>query len=195
MTEKGWEFGQDDEELFELAMHPQEYRAYKSGAAKKAFEEDLAKRRLEGGGINVGTAVAAPVVVASSVPEVKPSTMIIDVDGEKFKVTVEYGDTNSAPSVGGETKPVVKAEPVAVTPQGPVKNIIAPLEGKFYLTKESSETPLKVGQTIKVGDLVGYVEAMKTFNAIRSDIAGTVVEICYTTGSEIEEDDVLIKIK
>lgn len=192
MIEKGWEFGQDDEELFELAMHPQEYRAYKSGAAKKAFEEDLAKRRLEGGGINPGTAVPAP--VSAPVAELKPSTMIIDVDGEKFKVTVEYGDVSAVPATSGEAKPVAKAEPVAAA-QGPVKNIIAPLEGKFYLTKESSETPLKVGQTIKVGDLIGYVEAMKTFNAIRSDIAGTVVEICYTTGSDIEEDDVLVKIK
>ena len=194
MTEKGWEFGQDDEELFELAMHPQEYRAYKSGAAKKAFEEDLAKRRLEGGGINPGTAVVETSGASGSAADLKPSTMIIDIDGEKFKVSVEYGDVASTPSTNSEAKPVVKAEPVAVA-QGPVKDIIAPLEGKFYLTKESSETPLKVGQAVKVGDLIGYVEAMKTFNAIRSDIAGTVVEICYTTGSEIEEDDVLVKIK
>ncbi|MFY9154366.1 MAG: biotin/lipoyl-containing protein [Prolixibacteraceae bacterium] len=198
MTEKGWDFGQDDEELFELAMHPQEYRAYKSGAAKKAFEEDLAKRRLEGGGINAGTAVAsAPVAAEGSktVAELKPSTMIIDVEGEKFRVSVEYGDF-SAPALTAkaESKPELKITPAAA-PSGPVKEIIAPLEGKFYLTKESSETAIKVGDSLKVGDLVGYVEAMKTFNAIRSDIAGTVVEICYTTGSEIEEDDVLIKIK
>lgn len=194
MTEKGWDFGQDDEELFELAMHPQEYRAYKSGAAKKAFEEDLAKRRLEGGGINAGTAVSAPVVEASAA-DLKPTTMIIDVDGEKFKVSVEYGDFAVTPSTNGHAKTIAKAEHEAAATNGAVKDIIAPLEGKFYLTKESSETPLKVGQTIKAGDLIGYVEAMKTFNAIRSDIAGTVAEICYATGSEIEEDDVLIKIK
>ena len=194
MTEKGWDFGQDDEELFELAMHPQEYRAYKSGAAKKAFEEDLAKRRLEGGGINAGTAVSAPVVEASAA-DLKPTTMIIDVDGEKFKVSVEYGDFPVTPSTNGHAKTTAKAEHEAAATNGAVKDIIAPLEGKFYLTKESSETPLKVGQTIKAGDLIGYVEAMKTFNAIRSDIAGTVAEICYATGSEIEEDDVLIKIK
>ena len=121
--------------------------------------------------------------------------MIIDIDGEKFKVSVEYGDAASAPSNNSDAKLVAKAETVTTSLNGSVKDIIAPLEGKFYLTKESSETPLKIGQTIKVGDLIGYVEAMKTFNAIRSDLAGTVVEICYTTGSEIEEDDVLVKIK
>ncbi len=193
MNEKGWKFGRDDEELFELAMHPQEYRAYKSGAAKKAFEEDLAKRRLEGGGINAGTAVSAPIAEASAA-ELKPSTMIIDVDGEKFKVSVEYGDIAVTPSTNGHAKPVATEKAVAASPQRPAKNIIAPLEGKFYLTKEGSEIPLNVGQIIKVGDLIGYIEAMKTFNAIRSDVAGTVVEICNTTGSDVEEDDVLIKI-
>ena len=46
MNEKGWEFGQDDEELFELAMHPQEYRAYKSGAAKKSFRRRFGKTQI-----------------------------------------------------------------------------------------------------------------------------------------------------
>lgn len=198
MTEKGWDFGQDDEELFELAMHPQEYRAYKSGAAKKAFEEDLAKRRAEGGGINQGknAPVAEKMQTAAAL---KPQTMIIDVDGEKFRVSVEYGDIVSVP----EVKPASKSEPVVAAPvtvptpvsQGASKNILAPLEGKFYLTKESSETPIKAGDVIKVGDLIGYVEAMKTFNAIRSDVAGTVAEVCYASGSEIEEDDILVKIK
>ena len=31
MDENGWDYGQDDEELFELAMHPEQYRNYKSG--------------------------------------------------------------------------------------------------------------------------------------------------------------------
>jgi len=191
MNEKGWDFGQDDEELFELAMHPQEYRAYKSGAAKKAFEEDLAKRRLEGGGINEGTAKPVAIEGTGSVADLKPSTMFIDVEGERFKVTVEYGNNGAAT----EIKPAAIVAAPTFVAQGPAKEILAPLEGKFYLTKESSETAIKVGDSIKVGDLIGYVEAMKTFNAIRSDVAGTVVEICYATGVEIEEDDVLVKIK
>ncbi len=182
MNENNWDFGQDDEELFELAMHPQQYRAYKSGAAKKAFEEDLAKRRLEGGGLIAGTAVA------NSTANIKPSTMFIDVDGERFKVSVEYGESGSSV----ESKPV--ATPASVSKK-PVKMIIAPLEGKFYLTKESAEVAIKVGDLIKVGDRIGYVEAMKTYNAIHSDVAGIIVEICSITGTDVEEDDVLVKIK
>ena len=41
MDENGWDYGQDDEELFELAMHPEQYRNYRSGQAKKNFLADL----------------------------------------------------------------------------------------------------------------------------------------------------------
>ncbi len=37
MKENKWEVGQDDEELFEYAMHPAQYEAYKSGKAKEDF--------------------------------------------------------------------------------------------------------------------------------------------------------------
>lgn len=43
MTREGWDFGQDDEELFELAMHDRQYRDYKSGVAKERFYADLNK--------------------------------------------------------------------------------------------------------------------------------------------------------
>ena len=45
MDENGWEYGQDDEELFELAMHPEQYRNYKSGQAKKNFLADFQKAK------------------------------------------------------------------------------------------------------------------------------------------------------
>ncbi len=45
MEDNGWDRGQDDEELFELAMHPTQYRDYKSGIAKERFEADLAKAK------------------------------------------------------------------------------------------------------------------------------------------------------
>ncbi len=41
MEGNGWEPGQDDEELFELAMHPEQYRNFRSGQARKAFLKDL----------------------------------------------------------------------------------------------------------------------------------------------------------
>lgn len=212
MQEKGWETGPDDEELFELGMHPEQYRLYKSGEAKKAFEADLAKKRIEGAGLLEGTqkaVAAAPVAVASFAP----TTLFVDVNGEKFKVSVSYEDhpgTQVVPSAAVNASPAAVAAGPAPAPSIPVSSpapapsmngnsaiqeILAPLEGKFYLTKESSESPLKVGDVIKEGGLIGYIEAMKTFNAIRSDIPGKVVEILYTSGSDVQEDDILVKIK
>jgi len=191
MDKNGWEYGQDDEELFELAMHPEQYRAYKSGEAKKAFEADLAKKREEGAGLLEGT--KKPEAPATTAPaSFNPSTMIIDVDGEQFRVSVDYGDSQPAEATAQPAKVQAAPKPAA---SGPTKEVVAPLEGKFYLTKESSEKPIKVGDVVHEGDLIGYVEAMKTFNAIKSDVSGKVVELPVANGSEVEEDDVLVKIQ
>ena len=68
------------------------------------------------------------------------------------------------------------------------------MEGKFFLTKNAQETPIKVGDKVKKGDLLCYIEAMKTYNAIRADFDGTVTAICATSGDSVAEDDVLMKI-
>jgi pyruvate carboxylase subunit B len=49
MQENNWDFGQDNEELFEFAIHERQYRDYKSGVAKKRFEDELAKIKSENG--------------------------------------------------------------------------------------------------------------------------------------------------
>ncbi|HQN93491.1 MAG TPA: oxaloacetate decarboxylase [Prolixibacteraceae bacterium] len=180
MNDNGWDFGPDDEELFELAMHPEQYRLYKSGAAKKAFEEDLAKKKNEGGGLIATKANVADVAFA-------PTTLNVNVNGEVFKVTVSYGD---------ETGKQSEANPVAIPiASGEEKKILSPLEGKFYLTKNTTEKPLQVGDKVEVGDLIGYIEAMKTMNTIRADKAGTVIKIEKSIGQDVEEDDVLVVIQ
>jgi pyruvate carboxylase subunit B len=47
MQDNGWDVGQDEEELFELAMHERQYLDYKSGIAKKRFEEEVEKARQQ----------------------------------------------------------------------------------------------------------------------------------------------------
>ncbi|MFB6340480.1 biotin/lipoyl-containing protein [Saccharicrinis sp. FJH62] len=187
MDEKGWDYGQDDEELFELAMHPEQYRAYKSGKAKEDFEADLKAKK------EALTAESAPAIQAAApAMDTTPKQMVVSVDGEKFNVTVSYGKSSGSAPVQ-ETKkdetPVVAAQPA----QGSAE-IIAPLEGKFYLVKNAGDKAVKVGDKVNEGDLVGYIEAMKTMNAIKADVSGTVVEICFDNGSDVEEDDVLFKL-
>lgn len=183
MDKNGWEYGQDDEELFELAMHPEQYRAYKSGKAKADFEADLASKKAP------KEVVAAPVSsgAAAVAFDQSPKSMVVNVNGENFNVSVSYGT---------EAAPVTQAATVApaAAPAGQGKEVLSPLEGKFYFTKDSSETPIKVGDVLKAGDLVGYVEAMKTMNAIKTEFGGTVSALAIENGSDIEEDDVIVKI-
>ncbi|MCK9156938.1 MAG: oxaloacetate decarboxylase [Paludibacteraceae bacterium] len=171
MKKEGWDLGQDDEELFELAMHPQQYRAYKSGKAKAEFEADLAekkaKKNTSGGEMSF------------------PQTVTVDVNGEKYKVTIGANDSSAASN----------APAAASAAPGEGNELASPLEGKFYLVKNSNEAAVKVGDTVKKGQVVCYVEAMKTFNAIASEWDGVVTEICLTSGSSVSEDDIIMKIK
>ena len=48
---------------------------------------------------------------------------------------------------------------------------------------------------VKKGDIVAYIESMKVYNAITTHVGGKIVEICFSDGSPVEEDDVIIKIE
>lgn len=52
MKKLGWETGKNDEELFEFAMHPTQYKDYKSGLAKKRFEEEVEKMKSQSEPLN-----------------------------------------------------------------------------------------------------------------------------------------------
>ena len=168
MKENKWEVGEDDEELFEYAMHPAQYEAYKSGKAKEDFLADVAKRRAEKD--------------KSPEEDAKPKTLTVQVDGQAYRVTVAYGDAE------------LPAAPVAAAPAGEGKDVLSPLEGKFFLVKNAQESALKVGDAVKEGDVLCYVEAMKTYNAIRAEFSGTITAICANPGDTVSEDDVLMKI-
>ena len=168
MKENKWELGEDDEELFEYAMHPAQYEAYKSGKAKEDFLADVEKRRAERD--------------KSPLDDAKPKTLTVQVDGQAYRVTVAYGDAE------------LPAAPVAAVPAGEGKDVLSPLEGKFFLVKNAQESALKVGDAVKEGDVLCYVEAMKTYNAIRAEFSGTITAICANPGDTVSEDDVLMKI-
>ncbi len=199
MIEKGWEMGQDDEELFEFAMHPPQYEDYKSGKAKEKFNADLAARKAAKNG-GATAASATPVVVPAkqeSGTTFQPKSMWIDVDGERFKVSVSYGEddavTSPLPPSKGESP---MAAPVPKSSSGgPMINVESPLEGKFFLTKSSSDKAVKVGDKVKEGDTIFYVESMKVINAVKADDAGEIVEILVNHGDDIEEDDVVMRLK
>lgn len=180
MNENGWETGPDDEELFEYAMHPKQYEDYKSGKAKADFEADIAEREL---------AASAP-AQSGAAPAAQPTSMVVDVNGEKFKVSISYDGQAATPVA---TSSVESSTPVASS-NGHTKEILAPLEGTVFMTKDPSEKPLKVGDKVSVGDIVCYIEAMKVSNAVKSDVEGTVVEILIKNSDAVLDDDVMIRL-
>jgi pyruvate carboxylase subunit B len=183
MAEKNWDPGTDEEELFEYAMHPQQYEELKSGKAKSALEADIAKHQKP----------AVQPATHEHPAEKSPKSMVVDVNGEKFRVHVSYN------GVGGEAEQ--SAKPATVQSVNPAyKNgssaitITSPLEGKFYLTKDNSERAIAVGDVVQKGDTVAYIESMKVINAITSDKEGKVIEILPQHGTSVDEDDVIIRL-
>jgi len=72
----------------------------------------------------------------------------------------------------------------------------SPMVGVAYLAPEPGAKPfVNVGDTVKVGDTVALVEAMKTFNPIKSDINGVVKEVLVVDGAAVEFDTPIIVIE
>ena len=178
MDENGWDYGTDDEELFEYAMHPTQYEEYKSGAAKKKFLEDLKER------IELRQSGGQPVAKEDK-DDTRPTAFVVEVDGERFAVQVAYGEEEEA---APKPTPASNGVPGAMLP------ITAPLEGKFFLTKDSGEKGIQIGDEVHEGDTVAYIESMKVINAITSDKEGRVAEIIVKHGDQVDEDDVLIRL-
>ena len=177
----------DDEELLEYAMHPSQYEAYRSGQAKTNFEADLAKRKAA----QVAKDAPAPAATSAVPGPAQPKDLTITVDGKAYRVSIDYGKSDSQQERTAST-PSPAAAP---KDNGNLASINAPLEGKFLLTKDSSERGIQVGDKLSVGDTVAYIESMKVINAVTADKAGEIVEIVARHGSDIEEDDVIVRLK
>lgn len=95
----------------------------------------------------------------------------------------------SAPQVA--TQPSTPTDHTKSPPSEPTNEttINAPLVGSVYLTPSPDEPPfVKAGQILKEGQTVCLIEAMKTFNHIKSPIAGKLLEICVKNGQTVEFD-------
>ncbi len=80
------------------------------------------------------------------------------------------------------------AAPVAAEPAAPKGHIIkSPMVGTFYRASSPGAKPfVELGQTIKEGDAVCIVEAMKILNEIEADKSGVVTQILVENGQAVE---------
>ena len=73
--------------------------------------------------------------------------------------------------------------------------IRSPMVGTFYASPSPDAAAfVKVGQTVKAGDTLGIIEAMKMFNPIESDVSGTVRAVLVHSGQPIEFDEPMFVI-
>ena len=152
MKEEGWDPGQDDEELFEFAMHERQYRDYRSGTAKERFKADLEAARAKAG---------APVVIERPVVEM-PKFDIDTIMARHPKAVpaqapvkgqmlwqIDVDDISTAPSIGtkvneGEVMGYVQ------TYYG-MEEVKAPLTGKII------EITAAQGDRLAKGEIVAFI--------------------------------------
>lgn len=80
--------------------------------------------------------------------------------------------------------------------EGNTITIKSPMTGTFYASSSSENPPfVALGSTIKAGDPVCIIEAMKLFNEIESEYSGTVEKILVQDGQPVEHDQPLFLLK
>ncbi|WP_049624080.1 acetyl-CoA carboxylase biotin carboxyl carrier protein, partial [Frateuria defendens] len=85
------------------------------------------------------------------------------------------------------------APAASALPDGHV--VKAPMVGTYYAASTPGAAAfVKVGQQVKQGETLGIIEAMKMFNQIEADVAGTVVAILVDNGQPVEYDQPMFVI-
>lgn len=147
MQDNNWDFGQDDEELFELAMHPEQYRDYKSGMAKKRMLADLQKAK----DAKLGAKLTPEEV--SAFKHAKADAIVSPFKGQVF---FDFEGSSECvpclePYIGqhykeGETFCYIQ------TPWGQFEPVPAALGGKLV------EIAAHQGSRVNRGDVIAYIE-------------------------------------
>ena len=147
MEENGWDRGQDDEELFEFAMHETQYRDYKSGAAKKRFLADLqaAKDKANASGMTPEEAAALKHAKADAIVAQESGIVLWEIGGDAENVKA------IEPFIGKEYN---EGDFFCYIENGfgKIIEIPAALGGRLV------EINAKQGSHVQKGDIIAYIE-------------------------------------
>ncbi len=153
MEEQGWDRGQDDEELFEFAMHEKQYREYKSGQAKEQFNKDLLER-MEKAQAGNGNAPAKTFSAADKRAILHPDAEPIEapVNG-KVLWELDYNEPSGAPVHGKHFNE--NDWMCAIQGARGIENIQAFANGRIVMVEKQQ------GQVVAKGDTIGWFQADK----------------------------------
>ena len=150
MDENGWDYGEDDEELFELAMHDRQYRDYKSGVAKKRFLDDLQRAK--------DAAMAKSGFYEEEIKKYKRAKADPIIAPEKGQVLWEVSveGPSTAPFIGRKYQHDEVFCYIS-TPWGEYEKIMANFTGRVV------EVCAAQGAVVNKGDVIAYLERTEFF--------------------------------
>ena len=150
MDENGWDYGEDDEELFELAMHDRQYPDYKSGVAKKRFLDDLQRAK--------DAAMAKSGFNEEEIKKYKRAKADPIIAPEKGQVLWEVSveGPSTAPFIGRKYQHDEVFCYIS-TPWGEYEKIMANFTGRVV------EVCAAQGAVVNKGDVIAYLERTEFF--------------------------------
>ena len=153
MKEEGWDCGQDDEELFELAMHERQYRDYKSGAARERFNKELEEFREKAGApiIVKRPVVEMPEYDIASIQKAHPKAVPVQAPAKgKLLWEIDVKDDSRAPVAGSKVE-AGKVCGYVQTYYG-MEEIVSPVSGTLIAV------PGVQGKDVVKGEVVALAE-------------------------------------
>jgi acetyl-CoA carboxylase biotin carboxyl carrier protein len=129
----------------------------------------------------------------------------LSLKSSDFELTIRKGSLSSGTAVAPAVAPVaIAAVPIvaptaAAVPAAIDKNwveVTSPMVGTFYRASGPDEPPfIEVGDTIRLGQAICIIEAMKLMNELEAEVAGEVTEILAENGKPIEFGQALMRVK
>ena len=155
MEEQGWDRGQDDEELFEYAMHERQYLDYRSGVAKQKFEAELEEAKKKSNIQVVVKEIKAPEVIRQEVidrvmakePEAK---QVVATTNGQVIWELSVNEPSMSKPLGTSYK---EGEPVCwINAFYGLEEVPALYSGKLI------EVVVRQGQKVQKGDIIAFLK-------------------------------------
>ena len=122
----------------------------------------------------------------------KPSILNLD----SSKVASQDISASSQNLISTDNDIAKDEQKIATSTKLEADEVKSPMPGTFYSSPDPDSSPfVSVGDTVKPGDTICIVEAMKIMNEIQAEDAGVVEEILIQNASPVEFDQVLFKLK
>jgi len=143
----------------------------------------------------------------------------VEIEQKDFKITIKTHEPErkskaqevmpgpiqqmvAAAPAAAPVQPVAQAAAVtapaapAVESLGNLIEVKSPMIGTFYRSSSPDKPPfVEVGATVKAGDTVCVIEAMKLFNEIESEVSGKIVKVLVNDSTPVEYDQPLFLVE